>query len=120
MTEIRCIAIGTGAGEAPGLNAVIRTVVKSAILKYNWKVIGIPDGFDGLIWPERALRTNFEERQRHPASQRHHSGYDQPRQPLQVSEAGKRLGGGARHCRWRIRQKGFPEGAGTPRRCVSG
>jgi ATP-dependent phosphofructokinase / diphosphate-dependent phosphofructokinase len=39
---------------APGLNAVIRAAVKCAILKYKWKVIGIPDGFDGLIWPERS------------------------------------------------------------------
>jgi ATP-dependent phosphofructokinase / diphosphate-dependent phosphofructokinase len=49
MTDIRCIGICTGGGDAPGLNAVIRAAVKSAILKYKWKVIGIPDGFDGLI-----------------------------------------------------------------------
>src|ERR1700744_1428097 len=54
MSEIRCIGICTGGGDAPGLNAVIRAAVKSAILKYNWKVIGIPDGFDGIIWPERS------------------------------------------------------------------
>jgi phosphofructokinase-like protein len=54
MSEIRCIGICTGGGDAPGLNAVIRAAVKAAILKYNWKVIGIPDGFDGLIWPERS------------------------------------------------------------------
>ncbi len=54
MPSIRCIGISTGGGDAPGLNAVIRAAVKSAILKYNWKVIGIPDGFDGLIYPERA------------------------------------------------------------------
>ena len=53
MTEIRGIGISTGGGDAPGLNAVIRAAVKSAILKYNWKVTGIPDGFDGLIWPEK-------------------------------------------------------------------
>ena len=52
MTDIRCIGICTGGGDAPGLNAVIRAAVKCAFLKYNWKVIGIPDGFDGLIWPE--------------------------------------------------------------------
>jgi Phosphofructokinase len=40
-----------------GLNAVIRAVVKAAIRKYKWKVIGIPDGFDGLIWPERDLKS---------------------------------------------------------------
>src|ERR1700739_2246334 len=54
MPDIHCIGICTGGGDAPGLNAVIRAAVKSAILKYKWKVIGIPDGFDGLIWPERS------------------------------------------------------------------
>ena len=60
MSEIRCIGIGTGGGDAPGLNAVIRAVVKSAILNYKWKVIGIPDGFDGLIWPERSVELNLK------------------------------------------------------------
>lgn len=54
MPDIHCIGICTGGGDAPGLNAVIRASVKAAILKYKWKVIGIPDGFDGLIWPERS------------------------------------------------------------------
>src|ERR1700690_1508780 len=54
MNEIRGIGISTGGGDAPGLNAVIRAAVKSAILKYKWKVIGISDGFDGLIWPEKS------------------------------------------------------------------
>jgi phosphofructokinase-like protein len=54
MSDIRCIGICTGGGDAPGLNAVIRAAVKAAILKYHWQVIGIPDGFDGLIWPEKS------------------------------------------------------------------
>ena len=54
MPDISCIGICTGGGDAPGLNAVIRAAVKAAILKYKWKVVGIPDGFDGLIWPERS------------------------------------------------------------------
>ena len=54
MSDIRRIGICTGGGDAPGLNAVIRAAVKSAILKYRWQVIGIPDGFDGLIWPEKS------------------------------------------------------------------
>jgi len=41
MSDIRCIAISTGGGDAPGLNAVIRAAVKAAILKYKWKIIGI-------------------------------------------------------------------------------
>ena len=54
MSDIRCIGICTGGGDAPGLNAVIRAAVKCAILKYHWQVVGIPDGFDGLIWPEKS------------------------------------------------------------------
>jgi len=60
MSEIRCIAISTGGGDAPGLNAVIRAAVKAAILKYKWKVIGIPDGFDGLIWPEKSFELTLK------------------------------------------------------------
>lgn len=43
------IAILTGGGDCPGLNAVIRAVVKSAIIRHGWQVIGIEDGFDGLL-----------------------------------------------------------------------
>jgi len=39
---------------------VIRAVIKRAFLKYRWKVIGIPDGFDGLICPERALELTLK------------------------------------------------------------
>jgi phosphofructokinase-like protein len=60
MSLVRCIGVCTGGGDAPGLNAVIRAVVKSAILKHHWKVIGIPDGFDGLIWPERAFELELK------------------------------------------------------------
>lgn len=52
MTEIRNIGISTGGGDCPGLNAVIRAATKCAIQKYGWRVFGIADGFDGLIWPE--------------------------------------------------------------------
>jgi ATP-dependent phosphofructokinase / diphosphate-dependent phosphofructokinase len=61
MSDIRCIGICTGGGDAPGLNAVIRAAVKSAILKYKWRVIGIPDGFDGLIWPERSRELGLKD-----------------------------------------------------------
>jgi len=43
------IGILTGGGDAPGLNAVIRAVVKTAVSQHNWQVTGIEDGFDGLI-----------------------------------------------------------------------
>jgi ATP-dependent phosphofructokinase / diphosphate-dependent phosphofructokinase len=60
MPEIRTIGICTGGGDCPGLNAVIRAAVKSAILKHNWRVIGIQDGFDGLICPqEKSMRLDL-------------------------------------------------------------
>ena len=43
------IGILTGGGDAPGLNAVIRAVVKTAIYKYGCEVIGIRNGYDGFI-----------------------------------------------------------------------
>src|SRR5437667_7989008 len=61
MSSIRCIGICTGGGDAPGLNAVIRAAVKCAILKYQWRVIGIPDGFDGLIWPEKSFELTLKD-----------------------------------------------------------
>ena len=61
MPDIRCIGICTGGGDAPGLNAVIRAAVKAAILKYKWKVIGIPDGFDGLIWREKSRELTLKD-----------------------------------------------------------
>jgi len=39
----------TGGGDCPGLNAVIRAVVKTAIRKYNYDVIGFRDGYRGLV-----------------------------------------------------------------------
>lgn len=49
--EIHKIGVLTGGGDAPGLNAVIRAVVKTAINDYGWEVLGIEDGFEGLIQP---------------------------------------------------------------------
>ncbi len=46
------IGILTGGGDAPGLNAVIRAVVKSAAY-HGCKTIGLEDSFDGLIEPDR-------------------------------------------------------------------
>ncbi|BCR04804.1 ATP-dependent 6-phosphofructokinase [Desulfuromonas versatilis] len=45
----KTIAILTGGGDCPGLNAVIRGVVRAATLERGWRVIGIEDGFDGLV-----------------------------------------------------------------------
>jgi 6-phosphofructokinase 1 len=49
---IHRIAICTGGGDAPGLNAVIRSVVISACNR-GWECYGIHDGFNGILFPER-------------------------------------------------------------------
>jgi ATP-dependent phosphofructokinase / diphosphate-dependent phosphofructokinase len=46
------IAISTGGGDAPGLNAVIRSATLSA-MRRGWEVVGIRDGFNGLMFPEQ-------------------------------------------------------------------
>jgi phosphofructokinase-like protein len=49
---IRRIAISTGGGDAPGLNAVIRAVVIAASDR-DWECYGIRDGYNGILFPER-------------------------------------------------------------------
>lgn len=46
------IGVLTGGGDAPGLNAVIRAIVKTAAHRYHWEVIGIHQAYEGLIHPE--------------------------------------------------------------------
>jgi 6-phosphofructokinase 1 len=50
---IGTIGILTGGGDAPGLNAVIRAVVKTATCEHGMRVIGIEDGFEGLLGETR-------------------------------------------------------------------
>jgi 6-phosphofructokinase 1 len=48
------LGILTGGGDAPGLNAVIRAVVKHGVGELHWQLIGIEDSFDGLLsYPRR-------------------------------------------------------------------
>ncbi len=51
-SKIKRIAICTGGGDAPGLNAVIRATVIAA-LKRGWECYGIRDGYNGLMFPEQ-------------------------------------------------------------------
>ena len=48
METIKCIGILTSGGDAPGMNAAIRAVTRSAIFN-GWKVKGIYRGYEGLI-----------------------------------------------------------------------
>lgn len=49
MSNIKRIGVLTGGGDCPGLNAVIRAVTKTAIVDHGIEVIGIKDGFLGLV-----------------------------------------------------------------------
>ena len=53
MAKLKRIGVLTGGGDAPGLNAVIRAVVKSSV-NHGIEVIGLEDSFDGLIEPNRS------------------------------------------------------------------
>ncbi|NLL29904.1 MAG: 6-phosphofructokinase [Clostridiales bacterium] len=46
--KIKKIALLTGGGDCPGLNAVIRAVTRTAILNHGWEVIGYKFGYRGL------------------------------------------------------------------------
>lgn len=43
------LLIATGGGDCPGLNAVIRAIVKRASQEHNWEVLGSIDAFDGIL-----------------------------------------------------------------------
>jgi len=46
---VKKIGVLTGGGDCPGLNAVLRAVVKTAMVKYGYEVIGFKDGYKGLV-----------------------------------------------------------------------
>jgi 6-phosphofructokinase 1 len=54
-TRIRRIAVNTGGGDAPGLNAVIRAIVLAAE-RLGWEVFGIADSYDGLLRDDQLVR----------------------------------------------------------------
>lgn len=48
VNEVKKIALLTGGGDCPGLNAVIRATTRTAILKYGYEVVGYKFGYRGL------------------------------------------------------------------------
>ena len=55
------IGILTGGGDAPGLNAVIRAAVQTAINVYDCEVYGIKDGYDGFLGEDGIVPLGHEE-----------------------------------------------------------
>lgn len=57
--KVKRIAVNTGGGDAPGLNAVIRAVVLAA-LRRGWEVLGVRRGYEGLLDTEKVIRLDRE------------------------------------------------------------
>ncbi len=51
-SRLRRVGLLTAGGDCPGLNAVIRAFVRTAVAHYDWEVVGILDGFEGLCIPD--------------------------------------------------------------------
>jgi 6-phosphofructokinase 1 len=47
--QTHCIGLLTSGGDCPGLNAAIRAIARAALVQYGMKVVGILDGFRGLV-----------------------------------------------------------------------
>jgi len=58
-SRTRCIGVLTSGGDCPGLNAAIRGITKAAISRHGMKVVGIMDGFRGLV-ENRTMPLNLE------------------------------------------------------------
>ena len=59
--SIRRIGLLTSGGDAPGLNAVIRAVVRTAEFEVGWSVLGIEGGFEGLLGQPKVRRMTSED-----------------------------------------------------------
>lgn len=59
--RLRRVGVLTAGGDCPGLNAVIRAFVKTAESHYDWEIIGILDGFEGLLVPNGTRPLNGDD-----------------------------------------------------------
>ena len=57
--EIKRIALSTGGGDAPGLNAVIRSAVLAALTR-GWEVFGVRKGYAGLLGEDSIIQLDRE------------------------------------------------------------
>lgn len=53
---MRRVLVATGGGDCPGLNAVIRAIVKRAAQERNWEVVGSIQSFDGVLKEPSEIR----------------------------------------------------------------
>lgn len=55
------VLLATGGGDCPGLNAVIRGVVKRAQLEGGWEVLGSIQAFNGVLWEPTEIKVLDDE-----------------------------------------------------------
>ena len=55
------IGLLTGGGDSPGLNAVIRAVVRTGVMHYGFFIMGIEDGYEGLLSPMKVRPLSLED-----------------------------------------------------------
>lgn len=60
VKKIKRIGVLTSGGDAPGLNAVIRAAVITASRQYGWDIVGINNGFEGLLQDPKESLTKLE------------------------------------------------------------
>lgn len=58
--SVERIGVLTGGGDCPGINAVIRAVVKTGLLDYGLEAVGILDGFEGLV-TNKMIELDYED-----------------------------------------------------------
>ncbi len=68
------VGILTGGGDCPGLNAVIRAVVRKGILHYDDEFVGFLEGWRGVL-ENKTMVLDYESHLRHPAARRHHPAH---------------------------------------------
>ena len=83
------VAILTGGGDCPGLNAVIRAVVRKGLRDYGWQLTGLRNGWRGLLEKD-VFPLDLEAVERHPSARGHHFGH----LPHQSLHRGRRSGTG--------------------------
>ncbi|MGQ0507583.1 MAG: ATP-dependent 6-phosphofructokinase [Myxococcaceae bacterium] len=54
------LGVLTGGGDCPGLNALVRAVVKRASLEFGHELVGLENGYEGLVEPDMAVPLTLE------------------------------------------------------------
>lgn len=55
------VLVATAGGDCPGLNAVIRAIVKRASQERDWEILGSIQAFNGVLWEPTEVKILDEE-----------------------------------------------------------